>query len=286
MPGTCEFQGADGRAYQSADHGRPLQIPFEALGQLGRRRLTPAVCLTKIPLDHFELPDLIGQLDGKTNEATAIGDGSRDPLAHPPHRVGREPHAPVRIELLRRAQERRRPLLHEIEEIQVRPVPVPSGDGQHQAHMCQNQAALGREAFLDRSDDLWRLDQLAARDRLLDATRLSDLPGELNFFFRCEQRTSGNVGQAGSQEIAADRSICPGFFALRKAIVRECLVFLLVEGDRYAFLAQPLVQRQAFFLAERALFDRPFHAVVGNLPMPAHLVVKQRADRSLYLFHH
>ena len=151
--------------------------------------------------------------------------------------------------------------------------------------MCQNQAALGGEAFLDRSDDLWRLGQLAARDRLLDATRLSDLPGELNFFFRCEQRTSGNVGEAGSQEIAADRSICLGFFALRKRIVRECLVFLLIEGDRHAFLAQPLVQRQAFFLGERALFDRPFDAVVGNLPMLAHLVVKQRADRSLYSFH-
>ena len=61
VPGNCESSETDGRADQSADHGRPLEIPFEALGQLGRRRLTPAVCLTKIPLDPSEPSDLIGE---------------------------------------------------------------------------------------------------------------------------------------------------------------------------------------------------------------------------------
>ena len=97
-----------------------MSISFmsKSVGQLGHRGLGAHHALHLIKF-LAQLGERLGLLDGQADGVAALGDGVHDGLANPPHGIGDETHAALRVEFSGGVQQAEVALVDEVGEGQA-----------------------------------------------------------------------------------------------------------------------------------------------------------------------
>jgi len=103
-----------------------LLLDPHLLGDLPQIRVTPELAL-EVAADSRDLVDLLGDVDGETDDASLLRDAAADRLPHPPRGVRGELEALGVVELLDSADQSGVPFLDEVQQGH-RGAPVLAGD--------------------------------------------------------------------------------------------------------------------------------------------------------------
>ncbi|GHE92279.1 hypothetical protein GCM10017776_05820 [Streptomyces griseoluteus] len=129
---------------QAQDLAHPLRRELEVGADLLGSRLVPPL-LEHAPLHADHPVDQLHHMHGYPYRAGLVGERPRHRLPDPPRRVRRELVPPRVVELLHRADEPEVALLDQVEHGQP-PPDVPLGDGDDEAQVGLDEAALGHAA--------------------------------------------------------------------------------------------------------------------------------------------